>query len=80
MKNSEKAGFYPILINLNRFNCIIVGGGKVAYRKILSLLKFKADAVSVPVLSERVTVQVCETSLLKGSFGVTVTLKFCPAV
>ena len=43
MKNSEKAGFYPILINLNRFNCIIVGGGKVAYRKILSLLKFKAE-------------------------------------
>jgi len=43
MKKSEKAGFYPILINLQRLNCLVVGGGKVACRKITSLLKFNAD-------------------------------------
>ena len=43
MKKCEKAGFYPILINLERFNCIIVGGGNIAYRKIVSLLKFNAE-------------------------------------
>jgi precorrin-2 dehydrogenase/sirohydrochlorin ferrochelatase len=43
MKKSKKSGFYPVLINLQRFNCLVVGGGKVAHRKVLSLLEFKAN-------------------------------------
>ncbi len=43
MNKKENIGFFPILINLKRFPCLVVGGGKVAYRKVLSLLEFNAD-------------------------------------
>ncbi len=43
MRNNTKSGFFPIFINLNKFPCLIVGGGKVAYRKVLSLLDFNAN-------------------------------------
>lgn len=53
MKKNKKAGFYPILINLQRFDCLVVGGGKVACRKVLSLLKFNADiTVVAPKISK----------------------------
>jgi precorrin-2 dehydrogenase/sirohydrochlorin ferrochelatase len=50
MKKSEKSGFYPILVNLQRFHCLVVGGGNVAYRKVLSLLEFNAR---ITVISPR---------------------------
>lgn len=57
MKKSEKAGFYPILINLQRFNCLVVGGGKVASRKVVSLLNFNAY---VTVISPRISKPILE--------------------
>jgi precorrin-2 dehydrogenase / sirohydrochlorin ferrochelatase len=57
MKKSEKAGFYPILINLQRLNCLIVGGGKVAFRKVISLLKFNAV---ITVVSPRISKPIIE--------------------
>ncbi len=51
MKNSQKAGFYPVLINLQKFRCMVVGGGKVAHQKVISLLKFRAD---ITVLSPKI--------------------------
>ena len=59
MKKSAKSGFYPILINLNRFDCIVVGGGKVAYRKVLSLLNFNAR---ITVLSSKICKPLIELS------------------
>ncbi len=53
MKKSEKSGFYPILVNLQRFHCLVVGGGNVAYRKVLSLLEFNARITVIsPKLSK----------------------------
>ncbi|MFZ0453294.1 MAG: bifunctional precorrin-2 dehydrogenase/sirohydrochlorin ferrochelatase [Ignavibacteriaceae bacterium] len=43
MKKSVNSTFYPILVNLERFPCLIIGGGKVAYRKVLSLQEFNAN-------------------------------------
>ena len=43
MKKNTNSGFFPIFINLDKFPCLIVGGGKVAYRKALSLQEFNAD-------------------------------------
>ncbi len=57
MKKNKNAGFYPILINLQRFDCLVVGGGKVAYRKVLSLLKFNAD---ITVVSPRISSPIIE--------------------
>ena len=51
MKKSNIFTFYPILINLKRFPCLVVGGGQVAFRKIQSLLSYD---VSITVLSPKV--------------------------
>ncbi|MEG6565396.1 bifunctional precorrin-2 dehydrogenase/sirohydrochlorin ferrochelatase [Thermoanaerobacterium saccharolyticum] len=40
--------YYPIMLNITNKNCLVVGGGKVAYRKILSLFEFGA---TITVLS-----------------------------
>ncbi len=39
--------FYPIHLDVNGKKCVIVGGGKVAYRKACSLRKSGADVVVV---------------------------------
>lgn len=52
MKKNEKSGFYPILISLDKLPCLVVGGGDVAERKVLSLMQFKGD---VTVISPRVS-------------------------
>jgi len=51
MKNSKNLTFYPILINLQRFPCLVIGGGQVAYRKIQSLQLFNAK---ITVLSPKI--------------------------
>ena len=51
MKKSNNSNFYPILISLERFPCLVIGGGKVAYRKVLSLLDFNAQ---ITVLSPKI--------------------------
>jgi siroheme synthase-like protein len=48
MKRSKKTGFFPILINLRKYPCLVIGGGKVALRKVTTLMNFNA---SVTVLS-----------------------------
>jgi precorrin-2 dehydrogenase/sirohydrochlorin ferrochelatase len=44
--------YYPLFVNLEKRKAAVVGGGKVAERKILSLLKAKAD---VTVISPDIT-------------------------
>lgn len=51
MKKSENSIFFPILLNLQKYPCLIVGGGKVAHRKVLSLLLFNAK---ITVISPRI--------------------------
>lgn len=57
LKKVGKPQFYPVLINLRRFPCLIVGGGKVAQRKVLSLLEFNAR---VTVVAPRLCTQLLE--------------------
>ena len=51
MKKSKISNFYPILINLQRFPCLIIGGGEVALRKVQTLLLFNAK---MTVLSPKI--------------------------
>lgn len=39
--------YYPLLLNLNNKNCLVVGAGDVAFRKIKLLLKCKANITVV---------------------------------
>ncbi|MCL5034542.1 MAG: bifunctional precorrin-2 dehydrogenase/sirohydrochlorin ferrochelatase [Bacteroidetes bacterium] len=44
--------YFPVLIDLRKFPCLVVGGGKVALRKVRSLLEFNAK---VTVVSPRLS-------------------------
>lgn len=44
--------YYPVFLNISGKECFVIGGGKVAERKIFSLLKAKAN---VTVISEDLT-------------------------
>lgn len=59
MKISRNPAFFPILINLQNFPCLVIGGGKVALRKVLSLLDFNA---TVTLLSPRISKQLLNLS------------------
>jgi siroheme synthase-like protein len=61
LKVNTQPDFYPILINLKRFPCLIVGGGKVALRKVLSLIEFNAD---ITVISPRLCKSLIELAEL----------------
>ena len=34
--------FFPVVLNIENKKCLVIGGGKVALRKINKLLKYKA--------------------------------------
>ncbi len=50
MKKISKPGYFPILVDLSKFSCLVIGGGNVAYRKVLSLREFNAD---ITIISPR---------------------------
>ncbi|MBW2429102.1 MAG: bifunctional precorrin-2 dehydrogenase/sirohydrochlorin ferrochelatase [Deltaproteobacteria bacterium] len=46
--------YYPIHLNIQNRNCLVVGGGGVGTRKVITLLKCRAKVTVVsPVISER---------------------------
>lgn len=51
MRKSAISNYYPILINLQRFPCLIIGGGEVALRKVQTLLLFNAK---ITILSPKI--------------------------
>lgn len=59
--------YYPIFLDISRKPCLIVGGGKVAERKVRSLLKFGA---AVHVVSPRLARALSEL-VKKGKISVT---------
>ncbi|OEF98074.1 hypothetical protein BHF71_03375 [Vulcanibacillus modesticaldus] len=51
--------YYPLMIDLSHKSCVVIGGGKVAQRKISSLLESQAN---VTVISPKVTPNIEELS------------------
>jgi precorrin-2 dehydrogenase/sirohydrochlorin ferrochelatase len=52
---SSAVVYYPVFLNLENKKAVVIGGGKVAERKILSLLKAKAD---ITVISPDITARI----------------------
>lgn len=50
--DTEKHHYYPLFLDVTGKECLVVGGGSVAERKVLMLLRFNA---SVTVVSPKVT-------------------------
>lgn len=61
MKDVKNVPFYPVNLQINNRACVVVGGGSVAERKVVSLLN--AGAV-VTVLSPQITQKL--TALVEG--------------
>ncbi|GBD98807.1 siroheme synthase [bacterium BMS3Abin07] len=54
MNNRPYDNFYPVFLNLKDRKCVVIGGGKVAGRKVLGLLNAGADVTVVsPAITER---------------------------
>jgi siroheme synthase-like protein len=47
MENSRNKHYFPILIELEEFPCLVVGGGNIALRKINNLLEFGHEGFTV---------------------------------
>lgn len=62
MSKNGIPGYFPVLINLEKFPCLVVGGGDVALRKVLSLLEFNA---SVTVIAPKLCTPLIELSRKK---------------
>ena len=47
MKRNENSIFFPILVSLRKYSCLVIGGGNVALRKTESLLLYNAKVTVV---------------------------------
>lgn len=47
MKRNENSIFFPILVSLRKYPCLVIGGGNVALRKTESLLLYNAKVTVV---------------------------------
>lgn len=71
-------GYFPLFVDLKNKKCLIVGGGRIAYRKILALLDFEADITvvapsvinDIAILKDRIYIQMEEYKEkdLEGAF------------
>ncbi len=53
-----EASYYPAFLNIKEKKCVVVGGGKVAERKVLSLLRSGARIVIIsPTLTKRLQME-----------------------
>jgi len=58
------AKYYPIMLNIENKKCLIVGGGDIAYRKILELMDYGACIIVVsPNINEDIKVFVDNKSI-----------------
>ena len=47
------AKYYPMMLNIENKECVIIGGGDIAYRKILELIEYGASITLVsPSINE----------------------------
>lgn len=54
-KTALPTNYYPVFLNMNGGKAVVIGGGKVAERKILALLRNSAD---VTVISPQITTKI----------------------
>jgi siroheme synthase-like protein len=64
-KKSKATDYYPIFLNLGRRKCVVVGGGKVALRKVRMLLDCGADATVVSLKPCPEIVKLSEDGLIR---------------
>lgn len=66
MSESKKSAVFPMFIDLENKLCIVIGGGKVAERKIMTLLEFGA---SIKVISPHLSNELLKLNI-EGTISV----------
>ncbi len=51
MNENKNSVYFPLLLNITNYPCLVLGGGKVALRKVTSLRDFQ---VNVTVLAPQI--------------------------
>ena len=59
------SGYYPVLLDLKDKRCVVIGGGKVAERKVTSLVRAKAIVTVVSLELTESLQQMAEKCILK---------------
>ena len=55
MNENKNAIYFPLLLNIKNYKCLVVGGGKVALRKVISLRDFQAKVTVISPKNLRAT-------------------------
>ena len=68
--------YFPMFVDMTERECLIVGGGKVAYRKVIVMLDFGAKVTVVAEdICEALRTLIADDRANKGSFGLDATNK-----
>lgn len=64
-KTEKYPVYYPAFINLRNKKTVVIGGGKIAERKVLSLLKAEADVTVIsPLITKRLEKKASEGKIM----------------
>ena len=62
-------GYFPFFIDIENKNCLIVGGGEVALRKIKKLIPYRPDILLQKVYVKKYQILIIQGfSYIKGNF------------
>lgn len=66
----DKMAYFPMFVDMTERECLIVGGGNVAYRKVIVMLDFGAKVTVVAEdICEALRTLIADDRANKGSFG-----------
>ncbi len=65
LKSDKKHTYYPVFLDITGKQCLVVGGGKVAERKVEMLLQFNACVAVVSPTTTRILRKLGETDKIK---------------
>ena len=70
-KHAQSNPYYPIFLNIRGKKCIVVGGGQVAHRKVMTLLEHKANVEVIshdPCLELRQLYKTGDINLIRRAY------------
>ena len=64
-KSDNKHNYYPVFLDITNKRCLVVGGGKVAERKVIMLLQFNARVIVIGPAMTRALIKLGEAGKIE---------------
>ena len=64
-KSDNKHNYYPVFLDITNKRCLVIGGGKVAERKVIMLLQFNAHVTVVSPAIIKALIKLGETGKIR---------------